>query len=310
MFQLRVCIGDLITAKFRYNSLMLISEHLPPGFFETPSTLRILRIDDHWRFVTVMAKAHGKRPDSRTNMVMEGFAVNYVLRGRGTYREDNGRTHTLAPGTLFQRLPGRRHSTILDPASDYAELFLVVDPATAQQLLALGLIAETEVLSVGENTGAVEAFCSLRRELQRPESELTTRAALARVIDFLDALYDLARRAESRDPWHSLIRQACALLERDLDQRLDIAEVAHSLGASYPTFRRRFREAMGIAPGAYRVRRRLEQARYLLLDRSVQQVAAELGYSDPFTFSAQFKTHFGLSPQRFQARQPRTEVRG
>jgi AraC-like DNA-binding protein len=44
----------------------------------------------------------------------------------------------------------------------------------------------------------------------------------------------------------------------------------------------------------------LEQARYLLLDKSVKEVAAELGYSDPFTFSAQFKGHFGLSPQRFQ----------
>jgi AraC family transcriptional regulator of arabinose operon len=275
-------------------------ENLPSGLFEAPSTLRILRIDDQFRYVTLMAKAHGLRPDSRANMVMEGFAINYVLRGQGIYREDSGRTHALTPGTFFQRLPGRRHSTILDAASDYAELFLVIDQATALQLMALGLIVDVEVLSVGGSAGVAEAFCGLRQELSRPESDLPTHAALARVVDFIHMLYDLAHHAETGDAWSSLIRQACAQLERDLDQRLEMAEVARSLGVAYPTFRRRFREAMGVSPGAYRVRRRLEQARYLLLDKSVKEVAAELGYSDPFTFSAQFKGHFGLSPQRFQ----------
>ena len=281
---------------------MLSQENLPLGFFEEPSTLRILRIDEQWRFVTLMAKAHGPRPDSRTNMAMEGFAVNYVLRGRGMYQEENGRSHALTPGTLFQRLPGRPHSTILEGASDYAELFLVLDPATAHQLIGLGLIDTCEVRSIGESASVVEAFCLLRRELRRPESELSTRTALALVIDFLNTLYDLAHLAETGDAWSSLLRRACILLERDLDQRLDLPAVAESLGVAYPTFRRRFREALGVSPGAYRVRRRLEQARYLLLDKPVQQVAAELGYSDPFTFSAQFKAHFGLAPQRFQRR--------
>jgi AraC family transcriptional regulator of arabinose operon len=190
----------------------------------------------------------------------------------------------------------------LDAASDYAELFLVIDQATALQLIALGLIFDVEVLSVGGSAGVAEAFCGLRQELSRPESDLPTHAALARVVDFIHMLYDLAHHAETGDAWSSLIRQACAQLERDLDQRLEMAEVARSLGVAYPTFRRRFREAMGVSPGAYRVRRRLEQARYLLLDKSVKEVAAELGYSDPFTFSAQFKGHFGLSPQRFQGR--------
>lgn len=280
---------------------MMSQNDLPLGLFAEPSTLRILRIDMQWRLVTVMAKAHGARPDSRTNMEMDGFAINYVLRGKSLYREDNGRAHDLVPGMAFQRLPGRRHSTIIDPASDYAELFLVLDKATALQLLALGLIRDMEVLSVGWSAGVVDDFCALRRNLLRPEIELPTGAALALVVEFLNKLYERARHTETGDEWIQLIRRACVLLERDLDRRLDMTEVATELGVAYPTFRRRFREAMQVSPGAYRVRRRLEQARYLLLDKSVKQVADELGYSDPFTFSAQFKAHFGLSPQRFRA---------
>ncbi len=280
---------------------MQSTDDLPEGLCNEASTLRILRIDDQWRYITLMAKAHGVRPDSKTDFVTDGFALNYVLRGQAVYREDNGRTHALTPGTLFQRLPGRRHSTLIDPASDYAELFLVVDSATALQFLALGLIADVEVLTVGRQEEVIEAFRALRRDMQRPETELPTRLALARVLDFLNTLYALARRGDADEGgWEEIIRQACVLLERDLDQRLDLTEVAWRLGVAYPTFRRRFREAMGISPGAYRVRRRLEQARYLLLEKPVKQVADELGYSDPFTFSAQFKAHFGQSPRRFQ----------
>ena len=281
---------------------MLSADDLPEGLFCEASTLRILRIDEQWRYMMAMAKAHGGNPDSKTDFVTDGFAANYVLRGQGIYREENGRSHLLTPGTLFQRLPGRRHSTLIDPASDYAELFLVLDPATARQLLALGLISGSEVLTVGGKVEVLEAFCALRRDMLRSETELPTRAALGRVIDFLGKLYALAERGEAGDGWGDIIRQACVLLERDLDRRLDLTEVARSLGVAYPTFRRRFRDATGVSPGAYRVRRRLEQARYLLLEKPVKQVADELGYSDPFTFSTQFKAHFGLSPRRFQAR--------
>ena len=280
-------------------------DDLPADLFDEDTTLRILRVDEQWRYVLLMAKQHGPHPDSRTDQITDGFALNYVLRGQGVYRDEGGRNYALTPGTAFQRLPGRRHSTIIDPASDYAELFLILDPATARQLMGLGLIPETEVLPAGGSVGVVDEFRALRRSLERPEIELPTRAALTLVIQFLNTVYGPTDRVEAGDSWGHLIRKACVLLERDLDRRLDMADVAESLGVAYPTFRRRFREAMQVSPGAYRIRRRLEQARYLLLEHSVRQVAEDLGYSDPFTFSAQFKAHFGLSPQRFQARQGR-----
>lgn len=303
MPKLRVGMGHVIIPPARYNGGMKERDDLPADIFDEDTALRILRVDEQWRYVLLMAKQHGSHPDSRSDYVTDGFALNYVLRGQGVYREEGGRSHALTPGAAFQRLPGRRHSTILDPASDYAELFLILDPATARQLIGLGLILETEVLPVGASVGVVEEFRALRRSLEQPEVELPTRAALTLVIRFLNNLYGLANRVEAGDSWGHRIRRACALLERDLDQRLDMADVAEKLGVTYPTFRRRFREAMQVSPGAYRICRRLEQARFRLLENSVKQVAEDLGYSDPFTFSAQFKAHFGVSPQRFQARQ-------
>src|SRR5437870_4439594 len=94
---------------------------LPESLFQQPSTMRILRIDSHWRFAVAQCKAHGARPDQHENAVMAGLGANYVLRGRGRYTDWEGRTYPLHPGTFFQRLPGKHHSTWFDPQSDYAE---------------------------------------------------------------------------------------------------------------------------------------------------------------------------------------------
>ena len=93
--------------------------------------MRILRIDSHWRFATAMYKAHGARPDFYENAVMPGLGANFVLRGAGRYTDWEGQNYPLAPGTFFQRLPGKPHSTWIDPKSDYAEFYLTIDPALA-----------------------------------------------------------------------------------------------------------------------------------------------------------------------------------
>ena len=73
---------------------------------------------------------------------------------------------------------------------------------------------------------------------------------------------------------------------------------------SYERFRKVFRARMGVSPAAYRIRRRIDRARELLVGGvSVSRVADELGYANPFIFSAQFKRLVGASPRAFQRRQ-------
>jgi len=99
-----------------------------------------------------------------------------------------------------------------------------------------------------------------------------------------------------------VIESACVALSRDLDKRLDTATLAASYGLSYERFRKIFRERTGISPGEYRIRRRIDRARVLIAqDRlSNKEVAYQLGYADPFTFSKQFKQVVGVSPELFR----------
>jgi iron complex transport system substrate-binding protein len=65
---------------------------------------------------------------------------------------------------------------------------------------------------------------------------------------------------------------------------------------------RLFKEFAGLSLKEYLKRARLEKARTLLMitDKTVTRVAEELGYSDIYLFSNQFKQHYGMSPSTYQ----------
>ena len=80
-----------------------------------------------------------------------------------------------------------------------------------------------------------------------------------------------------------------------------VASLAKRCGLSRAAFARRFKHAVGESPMRFWTRWRLTLAADLLRDPelSVGEVAEEVGYESPFSFSAAFKRHFGVSPSRY-----------
>lgn len=85
------------------------------------------------------------------------------------------------------------------------------------------------------------------------------------------------------------------------NQALSLAEIAEKCGMTYHTFRRQFTETFGIAPGQYRIRKRIEMAAlYMKRGKTVSETAELLGYADIYTFSHQFTAVMGISPVKYQ----------
>jgi AraC-like DNA-binding protein len=82
----------------------------------------------------------------------------------------------------------------------------------------------------------------------------------------------------------------------DPDVRVTNRDWARRLALSERAFTRRFHDEVGLSPAAWRTRARLLAAVPLLRDRSVTQVARELGYFSPASFTAAFSRTFGLPP--------------
>ncbi|MBL8000508.1 MAG: helix-turn-helix transcriptional regulator [Flavobacteriales bacterium] len=81
------------------------------------------------------------------------------------------------------------------------------------------------------------------------------------------------------------------------DSNLTVPELAFLCHMSVSTFKRRFHEAFGMAPGRYLHARRMERAR-AMLERKLRpsEIYLDLGYESLAAFSTEFKKHFGVAP--------------
>lgn len=91
------------------------------------------------------------------------------------------------------------------------------------------------------------------------------------------------------------------LLEGPLDGS-SISKAATEAGLSRHHFLRLFHEVYGVTPQQVIDRRRLEEAKKLLADlnRSVLEVAVEVGFTNASAFSRFFRRGAGASPSAFR----------
>jgi AraC-like DNA-binding protein len=99
-------------------------------------------------------------------------------------------------------------------------------------------------------------------------------------------------------------------VEAQMSRRRTVAELARASGRSLSTFKRRFRELTGQTPAAWIRERRLERARLLLqtTDRSVTDVALEVGFTSVSHFVHAFRLRYRVTPQRGRKNQKRQSM--
>jgi len=208
-----------------------------------------------------------------------GQSMNLGVRTWGAPAED-GETTKLLTGIYAD--VGEASRRLLDAIGA-----VVVRPGAAQRSAYVGLLA-SESLSDAPGQSAV----------------------LDRLLDLVlvDTVRDhFARHPERAPRWYSaledvLVGRALRAIHADPSAAWSVTGLAAHVGLSRPAFSRRFSEAVGEPPMAYVKRWRLSLAADHLADPdlTVGRIASLVGYQSPFTFSAAFKAHFGVSPSDYR----------
>lgn len=81
-----------------------------------------------------------------------------------------------------------------------------------------------------------------------------------------------------------------------------LENLAHTAGLSRAAFAQRFKRVTGDTPAHYVARVRIQRAMDLFraTGNSMEQIAGQVGYSDPFVLSKVFKRFQGVSPREFK----------
>jgi len=235
----------------------------------------------------------------RRDRVFGRFALVYLLEGAGRY-VDEAHDQTVAAGDLILVWPDRPHR--YGPGTGrWQEMYLVFEgPGFAPWDHPTLLDRRQPVIHLRP-----VSLWSRRIAAVVQGDAATAPAALGdtlRLLQLLGQVVAARDAAASADPDEPLGR-ARELIEQQAHQLLDLPAIAESVDMSYPTFRRRFAEAFGQAPGQYRTEQVMQRARAMMIetDHTDARIAADLGFSDPFHFSKRFKQCTGQTPTQYRA---------
>jgi len=187
--------------------------------------------------------------------------------------------------------------------------YLNVHWAHVQLTLAPGIdifnVTKGNVMCIPEpDIYIIKRFKSLNREkVETLSSNLRNQALIIELIAIFFKRYNIElpeRFEKDLKRFESIIN----LIEKSPGHKWKILELAKKNRMGRVQFSTEFKRIFGIPPAKFIMRKRLEHARYLLLgsNRTLEDIAGELGFSDAFHFSKSFKLGVGLSPKEFRVR--------
>jgi AraC-like DNA-binding protein/mannose-6-phosphate isomerase-like protein (cupin superfamily) len=229
------------------------------------------------------------------------FELCLVVEGSGAY-EHRDQSLPLFPGSVFLAEPGALHEISSYRSKDLHLYFVSL------------AIHEVGTGDVSKDDRTVASFleghrihCAGRLELigYVPLIDAATpfQGALLKLFT-LEMLVALS--AVPVTPVIGLdlgdVERAMDFVDRNVQRRIKVKEIADHLGVSERTLRRRFHEATGMSLLEEITNRRMRRAAHrLLMGFNAQEVALDVGMTDAAQFSRSFSKVFGISPKRFQS---------
>ena len=108
--------------------------------------------------------------------------------------------------------------------------------------------------------------------------------------------------ANSAVTYHSTIRRAIDLMEKNIANQIKIEEIAEYCGYSIRHFQKIFKDATGVSPHQYLLNLKINYAKELLLttNHTVHHISLQCGFFDSNYFTNAFKRVVGTTPSKFR----------
>ena len=210
--------------------------------------------------------------------------------------------HDVQAGEVLVIPPRQPHRYYADEDDPWSIWWLHVTGADLADLLAaIGLDLARPTAPAADPVQAADLIESICNDLARDETSSSLTAAAGAAWHLLA---QLAADRHRRSVCDASINRIQAHLREHLAEPFSVPGLAADAGFSTSHFSARFHAVTGFSVTEYVKRLRMARARELLLttDRSIADIAEEVGYPDQFYFSRQFRAVAGSSPRHFRQR--------
>ena len=228
-------------------------------------------------------------------------SLSYVRKGSFGYRS-RGRSHDLVPGSILVGHPGDDYVCSHDHhvcGDECLSFFLAPElveriGGRRESWQVGGVPPLPDLLVIGE---LAQAVADGRSDLGLDEVGHILASRFIAVVSG-----DTTGRSNGAPRDRRRVVETAAWIEAHAAGDIDLARAAGVAGLSSFHFLRLFAQVLGVTPHQYLVRTRLRHAARLLADqeRSITEIAYDVGFGDLSNFVRTFRRAAGVSPRAFR----------
>jgi AraC family transcriptional regulator, arabinose operon regulatory protein len=219
-----------------------------------------------------------------------------ILKGRGTFRLDDGPIHEVVAPCFFHIWPGPRFRYGPVPGSFWEERYLCVDGPRVDKWRIWGWLRHACAPCRLKNASTcVKLHTHLGEAFEKPGSHSIDDAKLG-VERMLLLLKSNDARSRPLDPLGQMLESW-----RDASKRpTSLHEAAASLRMSYSSFRAKVAARKGMGPHQYLLHMSIDEASRLLIgtDESIKAIAYATGFHSAESFCRAFRRLRGMTATR------------
>ena len=221
--------------------------------------------------------------------------ILFVRKGGGVYSIE-GKCEKLNRGKIILVGSGHRHYGRPDKYNppSFITIRFMTAPEHDSKLCVAGTASITNIEEVEK------LFTSFADAVSMEQSGLSEFNMSNALLYQILLMFFHAIQGGYRNNIPSGINNVISILNNSPDKLHSLTELARIAGMNERYFAGKFKLVTGLSPTSYMVKCRMRYASSLLSgsNLSIQEVACQLGYSDAFVFSKQFKKVYGYSPSK------------
>ena len=228
----------------------------------------------------------------------------YCVQGKGYYTLD-GHTFTLNPNQYVIVPATDKPLVYWSDTEDPWSIYWVHFTSDALQAFnrAYHIVPEQGPQYIPHNEKGIRIWEEMYENLSRgysPENLMNTNLCLYHLIATF--VFSQQQNQNSSSPEKAIIREIIDYMKNNLDKTIRIEDFADLNKYSVSHFSKLFRLTTGMSPIEYFIHLKMQKACQLLYteDSRVKQIAALLGYDDPYYFSRLFKKYMNTSPETYR----------
>ena len=236
--------------------------------------------------------------------ILGEYQLLYITRGKGMFTSASlGHWVPVTRGSMFLLFPGEWHSYRPDKDTGWREYWIGFQGPVIDSRVENGFFTkEKPVFDVGIHSEVVELYENAIQIASGQESGFQPLLGSI-VVHLLGLCYYYARnRAFRASDAGDLISRAKLLIDGQF-RTIGPEQVAESLCMGYSNFRKLFKEYPGLSPAKYIQEVRFSKTKEALTnsDRSIKEIAYDMGFDNYEYFFTAFRRLAGMTPAEYRA---------